>query len=217
MLEVKLENVSLSVDSWTVVHIDKLYIKNGEYVCIQGRSGAGKSTLLSILSLLRKPTSGRVIFNKHVVRWKGDHTNLRRMYIAIIPQKNYLIRTLTVWENIGFPLILENHSLRYVRSTVEKLAYALGIAHILDRKPCGISGGEARRIVIARALATKRPILIADEPTAGLDNLNTRRVLYLLGKIARHSGIVIHAEPVFPEETQCSKKYVIRDGVLVEA
>ena len=154
-----------------------LEIAPGEVTVLTGRSGSGKTTLLNMLSGLLMPSEGKVWYDDTDLYALDDKalSRLRSERIGIVPQGRSAIDTLTVLENILLPAQL------YHRPLPEKAAQhwmeALGIAQLRDARPAELSGGELRRMAIARALAQEPEILFADEPTGDLDDENTRLVL----------------------------------------
>ena len=192
-----------------------LALNPGEVTLLAGRSGSGKTTLLNMLAGLLTPTEGKVWLDDIDLYAMDDAplSKLRGACIAMIPQGRSAIETLTVLENILLPRQLcgeEGHfacgkiippkagwlrpnqrfGLR-CRSDVEmaeKWLNALGIAHLMNARPAELSGGELRRMAIARALASSAPVILADEPTGDLDDENTGIVLDLLRDAARKEG-----------------------------
>ncbi len=154
-----------------------LEIAPGEVAVLTGRSGSGKTTLLNMLSGLLMPTGGKVWYDETELYALDDKalSRLRGRRIGIVPQGRSAVDTLNVLENILLPARL------YRRPLPEKAAAqwmeTLGIAHLRDARPAELSGGELRRMAIARALAQEPDVLFADEPTGDLDDANTRLVL----------------------------------------
>jgi len=151
----------------------------GEVAVLMGRSGSGKTTLLHMLAGLLKPTEGRVLLGDTDLYALGDGalSRLRNEKIAVVPQGRSAIDSLTVLENVLLPgTMYGGGNAGEARRWLE----ALGIDHLADARPAELSGGELRRMAIARALAMKPAALLADEPTGDLDDGNTERVLSVL-------------------------------------
>ncbi|WP_024621946.1 ABC transporter ATP-binding protein [Metaclostridioides mangenotii] len=155
-------------------------IKVGEFVCIVGTSGSGKSTLLHMLGGLDRPTKGSVVIDKRdMFSMKDDElTIFRRRNIGFVFQSYNLIPILNVYENIVLPIELDGNKIdvEYVDSIIN----TLGLNDKIDRLPNNLSGGQQQRVAIARSLATKPSIILADEPTGNLDTKTEQEVLGLL-------------------------------------
>lgn len=159
------------------VHPLDLGIKAGEMAVLMGRSGSGKTTLLNLLSGLLPPSEGKIFLDGTDLYSLDDKalSRLRSEKIGVVPQGRSAIDTLTVMENILLPAKLYGKPLpvESARAWMEKL----DIAPLRDARPAELSGGELRRMAIARALAANPDFLFADEPTGDLDDENTRLVL----------------------------------------
>ena len=157
----------------------------GTLTAVTGRSGSGKSTLLHILGGLMKPVTGRVLLDETDIYALGEAERdaLRRCHIGIAPQRLMSLAALTVRENILLPALLTGQEeTAAVRADV--LMERLGIRKLASVAPSELSGGELRRVTIARALVMQPGILLADEPTGDLDEENTQSVLSLLRETA---------------------------------
>ena len=165
-----------------------LTLKAGQLTVLTGRSGSGKTTLLHMLSGLLTPSAGSVLLDDTDLYALGDGalSRLRNERIAVIPQSRSGIDTLTVEENILLPCRLYGAEDRAAEalSWMEKLE----IDHLRDARPAELSGGELRRMAIARALTRNADVLLADEPTGDLDQDSTLKVLSILRDAAHESG-----------------------------
>lgn len=162
-----------------------LNIDKGEFVSVMGPSGSGKSTLLNIISTVDRQSEGEVILDGYdISKLEGEKlAEFRRKQLGFVFQDFNLIDTLTVGENIMLPLTLEGASIKDINIQTRNISKFLGIGKILDRKTYEISGGQAQRCAIARAIINKPAILLADEPTGNLDSKSTDDVLKLFTKI----------------------------------
>ena len=157
-----------------------LSVEKGEFLAIVGTSGSGKSTLLNLLGGLDVPTSGSVVMDGKQLELLSDDelTIFRRRKIGFVFQQFNLIPMLNVWENIILPLKLDNKRVdkRYIRDIMD----ILGLEKKCDSLPGQLSGGQQQRVSIARAMAIKPSVILADEPTGNLDSRTSQDVLGIL-------------------------------------
>ncbi len=170
-------------------------LSNGEVVALLGPSGAGKSTLLTIIGLINTPTSGKVtIGNDLVMDGPTPKVNLRsyrRRFIGYVLQKANLIPFLTALENVQLALEINDVSGRPARRRAMELLEYLGVDHRANNLPYMLSGGEQQRVAVARALANKPRLVLADEPTAALDSVRGRQVMELFRTVAHEQGTTV--------------------------
>jgi len=162
-----------------------LSIQAGEFISVIGASGSGKSTLLKILGGLDNPTEGEVMIrdNRLSDMTENELTIFRRRNIGFIFQHYNLLDTLNVYDNIIFPIRLDNGVVE--QKFIASVAAALGINEKLSQMPDQLSGGQQQRVAIARALITKPAIILADEPTGNLDSRTSTEVIELFQKMAQ--------------------------------
>ena len=157
-----------------------LSVEKGEFLAIVGTTGSGKSTLLNLLGGLDVPTSGSVVMDGKQLELLSDDelTIFRRRKIGFVFQQFNLIPMLNVWENIILPLKLDNKRVdkRYIRDIID----ILGLEKKCDSLPGQLSGGQQQRVSIARAMAIKPSVILADEPTGNLDSRTSQDVLGIL-------------------------------------
>src|SRR6478672_11347566 len=167
------------------IHLD---IREGEYCSIAGPSGCGKTTLLSILGLLDTPSGGSYSLKGHEVANLSfaERARVRNREIGFIFQSFNLIGDLTVFENVELPLTYRGMSAGERRSFVTEALERVGMAHRAKHLPSQLSGGQQQRVAVARALAGRPAILLADEPTGNLDSRNGEAVMNLLREL--HQG-----------------------------
>jgi putative ABC transport system ATP-binding protein len=170
-----------------------LEMSAGDFIAIMGPSGCGKSTLLQLCGAMDLPDGGSLQLDGRDVRTLDDTalTKLRRERIGFVFQFFNLLPTLSVLENIAMPLLLSRVSEKVAFEKARSLASRVGIEHRLDHMPSQISGGEAQRAALARAVIHEPALLIADEPTGSLDSTNGQLVLGLFRQLNQDLGIAI--------------------------
>lgn len=193
----------------------------GEVVGLIGPSGSGKSTLLKCLGAVIDPTAGRMTLGDEVIYdqgWRvGDLRALRRDRIGFVFQAPYLIPFLDVTDNVALLPMLAGVPNAQARARALELLTALDVQHRAQAQPGQLSGGEQQRVSIARALANRPPVILADEPTAPLDSERALGVMRILNRMAREARtaiiVVTHDEKIIPTFRRI---YHIRDGQTVE-
>jgi putative ABC transport system ATP-binding protein len=183
-------------DSAVVTALDDatLEIAAGEFVALMGPSGSGKTTLLSILGCLDRPTRGEHLFDGRCVDGLGDDelSRLRNRSIGFVFQSFHLIPQLTVAENVETPLLYEGTAPAQWRPRALRALEGVGLSARADHRPSELSGGEAQRAAIARALVTEPRLILADEPTGNLDTATGEEIAALLDDLhARGRTVVI--------------------------
>jgi putative ABC transport system ATP-binding protein len=168
-----------------------LEVGAGEFVAIAGPSGSGKTTLLNLIGLLDFPSQGSIRFEGNVVANldEGERTRLRRDRIALIFQNLNLIPVLTAYENVEYVLLKRNLCRAEVRRRTLEALESVGIAAQAAQRPNDMSGGQRQRVAIARALVREPAALLADEPTAALDQTTGLAVVNLMKTLNRQRGI----------------------------
>jgi phospholipid/cholesterol/gamma-HCH transport system ATP-binding protein len=172
------DHVSLAFDDTVVLRDVSFELRRGHTKIILGASGAGKSISLKLILGLLKPDNGKVWVNGQLV---NDFTEAQMMKvradIGMVFQEGALFDSLTVAENVGYKLYEEtDQPLDVVRRRVEEVLGFVRLAQFIDRKPSELSGGQRRRVAIARAMAVKPGILLYDEPTTGLDPITSTTI-----------------------------------------
>ena len=199
----------------TAVQTLDFEMEPGKVVEITGRSGSGKSTLLNMLSGMLTPTSGKVFLDDTDLYALDEKAlaRLRNEKIGLIPQGHTALLSLTVLENVLLPSIL------YSRGTppedrARELIADVGLETMINAKPNELSGGELRRMAIARAMLIRPGILLADEPTAGLDNENVIGVLSLLRSAADNGAGVLLVTHEIEAAEYADEVYTMDSGKL---
>jgi putative ABC transport system ATP-binding protein len=168
-------------------------VEQGEIVALLGASGSGKTTLLNLVSGIDTPDNGRVLLDGVDVHAQAEpaRTLLRRRQIGFVFQFFNLIPTLKVGENVALPLELLGTSDSEAQRRADELLTAVGLDGLASRYPETLSGGEQQRAAIARALAHRPALLLADEPTGNLDEDTGERIIQLLNDLARQQGTTL--------------------------
>lgn len=204
------ENLVKAVDNVSI------QISQGEFVTIVGKSGSGKSTLLHMLGALDRPTSGEVLLaGRNIAGFSENNlAKIRRRKIGFIFQAFNLVPSLNVWENIVLPIGLDgrNADIDFVKDILKTLS--------LENKrynlPNTLSGGQQQRTAIARAIASKPSIILADEPTGNLDTKTGDEVMTLLKLSAKKYGqtlvVITHNEDI---AQMADRTIIIEDGRVV--
>ncbi|MDR1616106.1 MAG: ABC transporter ATP-binding protein [Syntrophomonadaceae bacterium] len=169
-----------------------LTIDEGEFICVAGRSGSGKSTLLNILAGLLTPASGSIVFEgrEYSGMNDGELSELRRTRLGYIMQGHGVLPNFTVLQNVILPYVLPKHDDSLIEKALSILEQ-VGIRPLASRYPSGLSGGELRRVTIARALLMSPRLLIADEPTGDLDEETASEIMRLFAAIVKNGAAIL--------------------------
>ena len=192
-------------------------VNEKEFVAIVGESGSGKSTLLYILAGIDKPTEGSVVLLGKNLAETDDKTlaKMRREEFSFVYQFDNLVSTLTVWENIVLPLVLDKKKESEYKAHAEEVAKYLGIGDCLKKFPSQLSGGEQQRVAIARALVTNPKVIFLDEPTGSLDKERGRQVMELLKSINEEKGVALVMITHSQQHAEYASRIVrMEDGLL---
>jgi len=192
-------------DQVAVLHGIDLSIARGERVAIMGRSGSGKSTLLNILGCLDEPTSGTYRLGGEDVSHLPDDelSRLRNRTFGFVFQAFHLLKGLTIVENVELPMEYGDVPASEQRARAMELLALVGLDHRVGHRPSELSGGERQRVAIARSLANRPKVLLADEPTGALDLKAQRLIIDLFLKIHGTLGttqIIVTHDPKVAEE-----------------
>lgn len=194
-----------------------LTVDKGEFVGIMGPSGSGKTTLLNIIATIDEPTTGEVYIedkNPHALK-KNKLAKFRRQELGFVFQDFNLLHTLTVEENIVLPLTLDNKRVKEMKEKADNIAKTLGIKEIMNKRTYEISGGQAQRTAVARAMIHDPQLVLADEPTGNLDSKASKDVMELLVMMNRRQKttmmLVTHDAQA---ASYCDRVIFIRDGKL---
>lgn len=192
-------------------------IEDGEFVGIMGPSRSGKTTLLNMISTIDKPTTGTMeLKGKNPLLLRGEELALfRRRELGFVFQDFNLLDTLTIGENIVLPLTLDKVSVKEQDERLNEVSTILGIKDLLGKRTFEVSGGQAQRTAIARALINNPSILLADEPTGNLDSKSSKVVMELFQKINKENKVttmMVTHDPL--AASYCSRILFIKDGSI---
>ena len=203
---------------FTAVHPLDIGLEERQLTVVSGHSGSGKSTLANMLAGILTPTAGHVRLDGTDLYSLRDEelSRLRNERIGLIPQGHTALRALTVLDNVLLPSILYAKAEAPVDRARELLS-AVGLDDLADAAPTELSGGELRRMAIARALLMDPAIVVADEPTAGLDSANATAVLTLLRDAADRGAAVLVVSHEDEAQRFADRSYVMEDGHLRES
>lgn len=193
-------------------------IDEGEFVAIIGQSGSGKSTLMNMLGLLDTPTHGEYYINGKLVDDLTDDqmSAIRNEKIGFIFQGFNLISSLTALENVELPLVYRGMPKQERREISQDALERVGLGGRMNHLPAEMSGGQQQRVAVARAIAAKPPVILADEPTGNLDTKSTKEVMAILHELKDEGRTVIvitHDNEIAEEAERVIR---IRDGKVVE-
>ena len=200
---------------FTAVHPLDFGLDERQLTVISGHSGSGKSTLLTMLAGILTPTAGHVrVEGTDLYSLRDEErSRLRNARIGLVPQGNTALRALSVLDNVLLPSILYATD-EAPAGRARELLDAVGLTDLADAKPTELSGGELRRMAIARALLMEPSIVLADEPTAGLDNANATAVLTLLRDAADRGTAVLVVSHESEAQRFADRWYAMEGGRL---
>lgn len=202
---------------FTAVHPLDIGLEERSLTAVSGHSGSGKSTLLNMLAGILTPTAGSVRIDGTDLYSLGDEerSRLRNERIGLVPQGHTALRALTVLDNVLLPAVLYNRDEAPAERARELLG-RVGLGDLAEAAPTELSGGELRRMAIARALLMDPAIVLADEPTAGLDHANATAVLTLLRDAADRGAAVLVVSHEAEARSFADRRYAMEDGHLSE-
>lgn len=218
---VEVKNVEKSFGLYRDNRIDvlkgiSLNIHEGEFVCIMGASGSGKTTLLNVLSTIDQPTKGSCkIYGKNTGKMSHyELADFRYQHLGFVFQNFYLLKPLTVKENIGASLYVKNISVSERDKKIEAIAKTLNIQDILDKQVGYCSRGQQQRVALARAMVTQPSILIADEPTGNLDHQNSTQLLEKLSEFHQQGMTIILVTHDIHVASYAHRVLYLQDGMI---
>jgi putative ABC transport system ATP-binding protein/lipoprotein-releasing system ATP-binding protein len=203
----------------TAVNNVSLVIEKGDFISIAGHSGSGKTTLISIIGGILSPGSGKVVFNGTDICSLNDDklSEYRNSKIGFIFQFASLLPNLTAKENVLLPCIFSRENALHRDSHAKECLENVGIGDKINAYPSQLSGGEQRRVAIARAFINSPELILADEPTGDLDEVTEHDIMELFRKANNEQGttfvIVTHSSDI---ANSCRKKYRMSRGILTQ-
>lgn len=222
MIVLKAENITktyqVGARSISVLHDVSLEVESGEFLAITGKSGSGKSTFMNILGCLDTATSGIYkIEGEDVSKMSVDElAKIRNKDIGFVFQRFHLLADMTAIENIVLPQLYANVPENDAKKRALELLETVELAHRGNHYPAELSGGEQQRVAVARALANKPAIILADEPTGNLDSATGRKIMDLFRKLNKEQGVTIIIITHDPQLAQEADRVVhLHDGNIV--
>ena len=210
---IELQNISISAGEFSLTDLS-FQIADGQYAVMMGRTGRGKATILECICGLRKPKSGKILIDGiDVTSWNpGDRQ------VGYVPQDLALFPTMSVRQHLEFALRLRKQSASQVSARTKELANTLGIDHLLKRSITGLSGGEAQRIALGRALSFEPRVLLLDEPLSALDEDTRGEMHELLRSVQKNTGVTtLHVTHSKEEaEALADRTLILNDGLVTE-
>lgn len=193
-------------------------VARGEMVAILGPSGSGKSTLMNLLGCLDTPTKGTYWLDGQAVGPMSEKSlsDIRSRTVGFVFQGFHLLSELTALENVELPLVYRGVPENTRRQLARESLARVGLEQRMDHRPAQLSGGQQQRVAVARAMAGRPPLLLADEPTGNLDTTAGNEVMSLLRKLngAGHTVVIITHDPAIG--AACPRRVHIEDGHLWE-
>ncbi|ETK31644.1 ABC transporter ATP-binding protein [Microbispora sp. ATCC PTA-5024] len=195
-------------------------VQPGEILAVMGPSGSGKSTLLHCLAGVLTPDSGEIRYDERRIDLLGERarSELRRRRFGFVFQFGQLVPELPAIENVMLPLLLDRTTRRDAREAATRLFDRLGLDGLQRRRPGELSGGQAQRVAVARALVTRPEVIFADEPTGSLDSLAGEDVMELLVAASREQGATVILVTHDPRvAAYADREIIVRDGRVTAA
>jgi len=195
-----------------------LTLEAGEFAALMGPSGSGKTTLLNLIGGLDTPSKGTVALDGQDIGTldRTGRSDLRRDRIGFIFQSYNLVPVLTAQENTEFVMMLQGVPPKERAQRARETLASVGLAGMEDRRPSELSGGQQQRVAVARAIATKPAVVLADEPTANLDSETKADLIALMRKLNEEQGVTFLFSTHDPDVIEAARRVVrLKDGLIV--
>ena len=195
-----------------------LAVPAGDFLTIVGPSGSGKTTFLNLVGALDSPTAGELhVFGRDIARMgKRERADLRLQSLGFVFQAYNLVPVLTARENVEFVLELQGLG-RERRQRAEEVLGQLGLGDLADRRPNELSGGQQQRVAVARAVASRPRLVLADEPTANLDGENAEMLVEMMRGLNREEGITFLFSTHDPRVVRHVRRVItLADGLVAK-
>lgn len=210
---IAVDNLTIRVGKFRLERVS-FAVATGQYAVLMGKTGSGKTTLLEGICGLKSVTSG-------IIKLLGrDVTALQpgERGIGYVPQDLALFQTMAVHEHLAFPLVIRHWKKRAIKGRVQELAVMLGLEHLLERLPRGLSGGESQRVALGRALAYRPAFLLLDEPLSALDEETREEMVSLLRTVQKQTGVtalhVTHSQ--IEAKKLADRLLLLKEGIVQE-
>jgi molybdate/tungstate transport system ATP-binding protein len=210
---ISLQAVSVRAGAFAVANLS-FEVATGQYAVLMGKTGSGKTTLLEAICGLKPVAAGSItLLGREVTRLKPAERG-----IGYVPQDLALFQTLTVRDHLAFALEVRQWDRPAIVHRVDELAALLGVGHLLARRPQGLSGGEAQRVALGRALAYQPRVLLLDEPLSALDEESRGELADLLRAVQRQTGVTtLHVTHSLTEAKRLADRlFLLKNGTIEE-
>ena len=210
---IRLENICIKIGNFRVEDVS-FEVPSGGYCALMGKTGCGKTTVLESICGLRKVTSGTIfLMGRDITRERVANRG-----VGFVPQDLALFSTMSIREHLALALTIRKADSKTIKNRVDELAELLGLGHLLDRKPGGLSGGESQRVALGRALSASPDILCLDEPLSALDDETREEMFTLLKRVKQETGVTtLHITHNMSEtNTLASMLLRMEDGRIVQ-
>jgi ABC-type sugar transport system ATPase subunit len=211
---IAVENLTIRAGSFALEGVS-FALGTGQYGVLMGKTGCGKTTLLEGICGLKAVTRGTIsLLGRNVT-----HLPPAERGVGYVPQDRALFPTMTAWQHLAFALVVRRWPAAAIGERVGELAELLGLGRLLDRKPHGLSGGEAQRVALGRALSFRPAVLLLDEPLSALDEETREEMCQLLASVRNHTGVTTLHITHNPGEAErlADRLFLLRDGRVEEA